>query len=80
MIDYHYQRRENMTKQPTEAKIQEVLKMLEESDPTNATRENAIKAIEGMKTMAGMVVDRIDDDMKSGKIEVSDDGKVTRND
>ncbi len=80
MIDYRHHRRKIMTKQPTEAEIQEVLKMLEESDPANATRENAIKAIEGMKTMAGMVVDRIDNDMKSGKIEVSDDGKVTRND
>jgi len=27
-----------------------------------------------------MVVDRIDNDMKTGKVEVSDDGKVTRND
>jgi len=56
-----------MTKQPTEAEIQKVLKMLEESDPSSATRENALKAIDGMKTMAGKVVDRIDDDMKSGK-------------
>ena len=69
-----------MTKQPTEAEIQKVIKMLEESDPANATRENAIKAIEGMKTMAGKVIDKIDDDMKSGKIEVSADGEVTRND
>ncbi|MBT4359217.1 MAG: hypothetical protein HOD22_04670 [Candidatus Pacebacteria bacterium] len=69
-----------MKKQPTEAEIQKVIKMLEESDPANATRENAIKAIEGMKTMAGKVIDKIDDDMKSGKIEVSADGEVTRND
>ena len=80
MIDYHYQRREIMTKQPTEVEIQKVLKMLEESDPAKATRENAIKSIKGMKTLAGNVIDRIDDDMKSGKIEVADDGKVTRND
>ena len=80
MIDYRHHRRKDMTKQPTEAEIQKVLKMLEESDPSSATRENALKAIEGMKTMAGKVVDRIDDDMKSGKIEVSEDGKVTRND
>lgn len=80
MIDYHCQRRENMKKQPTEEEIQKVIKMLEESDPANATRENALKAIEGMKTIAGEVIDRIDDDMKSGKIEVSDEGKVTRND
>ena len=69
-----------MKKQPTETEIQKVIKMLEESDSANATRENALKVIEGMKTMAGKVVDRIDDDMKSGKIELSDDGKVTRND
>ena len=69
-----------MKKQPTEAEIQKVIKMLEESDPANATRENAIKAIEGMKTMAGKGIDKIDDDMKSGKIEVSADGEVTRND
>lgn len=80
MIDYPYQYRRIMKKQPTEAEIQKVIKMLEESDPANATRDNALKVIEGMKTMAGKVVDRIDDDMKSGKIEVSDDGKVTRND
>jgi len=69
-----------MTKQPTEAEIQKVLRMLEESDPVNATRENALKAIEGMKTMAGKVVDRIDDDMKSGKIKVGEKGKVSRRD
>ena len=69
-----------MKKKPTEAEIQKVIKMFKESNPEKATRENAIKAIKGMKTMAGMVVDRIGDDMKSGKIEVSDSGKVTRND
>jgi hypothetical protein len=69
-----------MTKQPTEAEIQKVLKMLEESDPDNATRENAIKVIEGMKTMASGVIDKIDDDLKTGKVKVSDDGKVTRKD
>lgn len=67
-----------MTKQPTEAEIQKVIKMLEESDPANATRENAIKVIEGMKTMASGVIDKIDDDLKTGKVKVSDDGKVTR--
>lgn len=69
-----------MKKKPTEEEIQKVIKMLEESDPKKATRENALKVIEGMKGMAGMVVDRIDDDMKSGKVQVSDDGKVTRTD
>jgi len=69
-----------MKKKPTEAEIQKVIKMFKESNPEKATRENAIKAIKGMKTMARMVVDRIDNDMKTGKVEVSDDGKVTRND
>ena len=69
-----------MKKKPTEEEIQKVIEMLKKSDPEKATRENAIKAIEGMKTMAGMVVDRIDDDMKSGKVEISDNGKVTRAD
>lgn len=65
-------------KQPTAAEIKKVLKMLEESDPDNATRENAIKVIEKMRGMAGMVVDRIDEDLKSGKIRVDEKGKVTR--
>ena len=69
-----------MKKQPTEVEIQKVIKMLEESDPANATRKNALKVIAGLKTMAGGVIDKIDDELKSGKIVVSDDGKVTRND
>ena len=52
--------------------------MLEESNPEKATRENALKVIEGIKTMAGTVVDRIDDDLKSGKVKIEDDGKITR--
>jgi hypothetical protein len=67
-----------MKKQPTEIEIQKVLKMLKESDPAKATRENALKAIEGMKTMAGKVIDRIDDDMKSGKVRIDKKGQVTR--
>ena len=69
-----------MKKNITEEEIQKVIKMLEKSDPEKATRENAIKVIEGMKTMAGNVIDRIDEDLKSGKVEVSEDGKVTRKD
>lgn len=68
-----------MTQIPEE-EIQKVLKMLRESNPEKATRENAIKTIQGMKSMAGMVIDRIDDDLKTGKIKTSDDGKVTRQD
>jgi len=68
-----------MTQIPEE-EIQKVLKMLHESNPEKPTRENAIKTIQGMKSMAGMVIDRIDDDLKTGKIKTSDDGKVTRKD
>jgi len=66
-----------MTQIP-ENEIQKVLKMLRESNPEKATRENAIKTIQGMKNMAGMVVDKIDEDLKTGKVKVSDKGKVTR--
>lgn len=66
-----------MTQIPEE-EIQKVLKMLRESNPEKATRENAIKTIQGMKNMAGMVVDKIDEDLKTGKVKVSDKGEVTR--
>lgn len=62
-----------MSKQISEEDIQKLIKMLEESDPDNATRENAIKVIEKMKSMAGTLVDRIDDDLKTGKVKVSQD-------
>lgn len=67
-----------MTKQITEEEIQKALSILRESSPAKATRENAIKVIGGMKTMAGMVVDKIDEDLKTGKVKVDDKGKVTR--
>lgn len=65
-------------KQISEEEIQKVLKMLRESSPEKATRENAIKTIQGMKAMAGMVVDKIDEDLQTGKVKVSGDGKVSR--
>lgn len=65
-------------KQIPEEEIQKVLKMLRESNPEKATRENAIKTIQGMKAVAGMVMDQIDEDLKTGKVKVSDKGKVTR--
>ncbi len=65
-------------KKPTEEEIQKVIKMLEESSPEKANRENAIKVIESMKSMAGTVVDRIEDDLNTGKVKVTDDGKVVR--
>lgn len=68
-----------MTK-PTEQEIQKVLKMLEESDPKKATRENAIQTIERMRKMASALVDRVDEDLRSGKVTVSKTGKVKRND
>lgn len=59
-------------KKPTEEENQKVIKMLAESNPDNATRENAIKVIGGMKSMAGSVVDSIEDDLKTGKVRVVD--------
>lgn len=65
-------------KQIPEEEIQKVLKMLRESNPEKATRGNAIRTIQGMKAMAGMVVDKIDEDLQTGRVKVSDKGKVTR--
>jgi hypothetical protein len=67
-------------KKITEEEIQKVLKMLRDSKPEEATRENAIKVIKGMKKMAGVALDKIDEDLKTGKVKVSDVGKVTRED
>jgi len=67
-----------MAKKITEAEIEKVIKMLEESDPAKATRENAIKVIEGMKQMAGNVINRIDEDLKTGKVKIDETGKVGR--
>lgn len=66
-------------RKPTEEEIQKVLKMLEKSDPEKATRENAIKTIQGLQGLAGALVDRVDEDLKSGKVTISEDGEVTRN-
>lgn len=66
-------------RKPTEEEIQKVIKMLEKSDPEKATRENAIKTIQGLQGLAGALVDRVDEDLKSGKVTISEDGEVTRN-
>jgi hypothetical protein len=65
-------------KKPTEEEIQKVIKMLADSNPDSATRENALKVIEAMKSMAGSVVDRIEDDLKTGKVKISEEGEVVR--
>lgn len=78
MLHFDYQYTDIMNTQPTEEEIQKVIKMLEDSNPEGATRENALKVIEGMKSMAGEVVDRIDEDLKSGRVKISDDGVITR--
>ncbi len=67
-----------MSKTPTEEDIQKVLKILQETQPEKATREYAIKTIESMKSMASMMVDRIDEDLKSGKVKINEKGEVTR--
>lgn len=78
MLHFDYQYTDIMNTQPTEEEIQKVIKMLEDSNPEGATRENALKVIEGMKSMAGEVVDRIDEDLKSGRVKISDDGVIIR--
>jgi hypothetical protein len=68
----------NSKNNSTEQEIQTILKMLEDTSPAEATRENAIKVIQQMRTMAGEVVDKIEDDLKTGKVSVDDAGKPSR--
>lgn len=65
---------------PSEEEIQKALKMLKKDNPEKATRENAIKAAEGLKQMAGLFLDKIDEDLKSGKLIVKEDGEVIKKD
>lgn len=67
-----------MTEAPKEAEIQRILKILKQKHPERATREYAIKTIESMKKFATMVVDRIEEDLESGKIKINKKGEVTR--
>lgn len=64
--------------EPTEIEIQEALELLKKTSSNEVTRERAIQIVNNMGALAGMVVDRIDDDLKIGRVKVSDDGKVTR--
>lgn len=64
--------------EPTEIEIQEALELLKKTSSNEVTRERAIQIVNNMRALAGMVVDRIDDDLKIGRVKVSDDGKVTR--
>jgi hypothetical protein len=36
--------------------------------------------IQGLKEFASVLVDKVDEDLESGKLRVDDDGKVTRTD
>lgn len=67
-----------MVKIPTEAEIQKVLEMIKKDHPEQATRENAIKLIETMRVMASTMLDRIEDDLKSGKVKITETGEVMR--
>jgi hypothetical protein len=67
-----------MSKTPTEEDIQTVLKMLEETQPEKATRADAIKTIESMKSVAKIIVDKVSEDLKSGKVTVNKKGEVLR--
>ncbi len=67
-----------MSKTPTKEDIQTVLKMLQDTKPEKATREEAIKTIESMRSVAKIIVDRVSDDLKSGKVIVNKKGEVLR--
>ena len=67
-----------MSKTPTEEDIQTVLKMLQETQPEKATRQEAIKTIESMKSVAKIIVDKVSEDLKSGKVTVNKKGEVLR--
>lgn len=67
-----------MNDTPNEAEIQRILKVLEKTHPEKATREYAIKTIESMRRFASMVVDRVEEDLESGKIKINKKGEVTR--
>jgi hypothetical protein len=69
-----------MNQQHSEEDIQKMLKMLEETEPEKATREDALKILDNMRNLASKTLDQIDDDLKSGKTKVEDDGTVTRSD
>lgn len=69
---------DNTPTKPSEEDIQKVLKMLEETQPDKATREYAIQTIERMKSMANVLLDRIEDDVQSGKVTVNDKGEVVK--
>lgn len=78
MINYQGQ----MTKTantPPEEEIQKILKLLKETHPEEATRDKTIKTIESMKAFASIIVERVDEDLKSGKLEVNDKDEVFRN-
>ena len=67
-----------MNKKPTEEDIQKMLKVLEETDPESATREKAIEMLENFRGLASKLLDQIDDDLKTGKTRVENDGAAVR--
>ncbi|MBU0777016.1 hypothetical protein KKH23_00610 [Patescibacteria group bacterium] len=67
-----------MNKAPKEKEIQKILKILKQTHPEKATRKYAIKTIKSMRKFASMVIDRIEEDLESGKIKISEKGEVMR--
>jgi len=67
-----------MTQMHSEEDIQTMLASLRASNPELATREAAIEALERLRNLAKTVVDKVDEDVSSGRLTVDDDGEVTR--
>ncbi len=67
-----------MTQMHSEEDIQTMLASLRASNAELATREAAIEALDRLRNLAKTVVDKVDDDVSSGRLTVDDDGEVTR--
>lgn len=67
-----------MTQMHSEEDIQTMLASLRASNPELATREGAIQALDRLRNLAKTVVDKVDEDLSSGRLTVDDDGEVTR--
>jgi len=53
----------------TEKEINWALNKLKEKHPERANREQAIKLLDSLGSLAGIVVDKIEEDKKSGKLK-----------
>lgn len=67
-----------MTQVHSEEDIQTMLTSLRASNLELATREAAIEALDRLRNLAKTVVDKVDEDVSSGRLTVDEDGEVTR--